>query len=143
MSRQGDVVACELTSKGARDASRVRSPRVLIPPRRGDQLAPYSAVTRQRNRNIRARDRLGKRKWHTESGFSKRSKVETTFHRYPGHPGPIDASKRPGVPESRGEGRMQDPERDDGARRTDKKEVMHSDSTRKVIRTLLRSPSPR
>ncbi len=26
--------------------------------------------------------RLGKRKWHTESGYSKRSKVETTFHRY-------------------------------------------------------------
>ena len=22
------------------------------------------------------------RKWHTESGYSKRSKVETTFHRY-------------------------------------------------------------
>ena len=37
---------------------------------------------RQRNRNIAAQARLGKRKWHTESGYSKRSKVETTFHRY-------------------------------------------------------------
>ena len=36
----------------------------------------------QRNRNIAAQARLGKRKWHTESGYSKRSKVETTFHRY-------------------------------------------------------------
>ena len=32
--------------------------------------------------NIAAQARLGKRKWHTESGYSKRSKVETTFHRY-------------------------------------------------------------
>ena len=80
-----DVVACELTSKRARDASRVaslvgqierpiasakadaaydtgdvyktlenhrahRSPKVLIPPRTGAQLALDSAGTRQRNR---------------------------------------------------------------------------------------------
>ncbi len=32
--------------------------------------------------NIAAQARLGKRKRHTESGYSKRSKVETTFHRY-------------------------------------------------------------
>ena len=113
----GEVVACELTSKRARDSSRVaslvgqidspissaradtaydaggvyeaienhsahRSPRVLIPPRKGAQLASGPASSRQRNRNIAAQARLGKRKWHTESGYSKRSKVETTFHRY-------------------------------------------------------------
>ena len=113
----GDVVACNLTSKSARDASRVpslvgqiacpittvkadaaydatlvyqaieghdadHSPRVLIPPRKGAQLVPDSPNTRQRNRNIRARDRIGKRKWQTASGYSMRSKVETTFHRY-------------------------------------------------------------
>ena len=112
-----DVVACELTSKLARDASRVaslvgqierpiasakadaaydtgdvyktlenhrahRSPKVLIPPRTGAQLALDSAGTRQRNRNIRARSRVGKRKWYVASGYSRRSKVETTFHRY-------------------------------------------------------------
>ena len=112
-----DVVACELTSKRARDASRVaslvgqierpiasakadaaydtgdvyktlenhrahRSPTVLIPPRKGAQLALDSAGTRQRNRNIRARSRIGKRKWYVASGYSRRSKVETTFHRY-------------------------------------------------------------
>ena len=112
-----DVVACELTSKRARDASRVaslvgqierpiasakadaaydtgdvyktlenhrahRSPTVLIPPRKGAQLALDSAGTRQRNRNIRARSRVGKRKWYVASGYSRRSKVETTFHRY-------------------------------------------------------------
>ena len=110
-------VAGELTSKRARDSSRVaslvgqvdspissaradtaydasgvyeatenhsahRSPRVLIPPRKGAQLASGPASSRQRNRNIAAQARLGKRKWHTESGYSKRSKVETTFHRY-------------------------------------------------------------
>ena len=113
----GDVVACEPTSKRARDASRVaslvgqverpiasakadaaydtgdvyealehhradRSPKVLIPPRKGAQLARDSAGTRQRNRNIRARARVGKRTWHGASGYSMRSKVETTFHRY-------------------------------------------------------------
>ena len=35
-----------------------------------------------RNRNIRSRARLGKRAWHAKSGYSKRSKVETTFSRY-------------------------------------------------------------
>ena len=113
----GEVVAGELTSKRARDSSRVaslvgqidspissaradtaydaggvyeaienhsahRSPRVLIPPRKGALLASGPASSRQRNRNIAAQARLGKRKWHTESGYSKRSKVETTFHRY-------------------------------------------------------------
>ena len=112
-----DVVACELTSKRAQDASRVaalvgqierpiasakadaaydtgdvyktlenhrahRSPTVLIPPRKGAQLALDSAGARQRNRNIRARSRVGKRKWYVASGYSRRSKVETTFHRY-------------------------------------------------------------
>jgi hypothetical protein len=59
-----------------------RSPRVLIPPRKGAQLASESATTRQRDRNIRAQARVGKRMWHIESGYSKRSKVETTFYRY-------------------------------------------------------------
>jgi hypothetical protein len=125
----GEVVACELTSKRARDASRVRplvgqiecpiasakadaaydvaevyealedhradrSPRVLIPPRRGAQRAPDSARTRQRNRNIRARDRVGKRRWHAESGYSTRSKVETTFHRYKTILGPAMRARR-------------------------------------------------
>ena len=59
-----------------------RSPRVLIPPRKDAQLASESVSSRERNRNIRARARLGKRRWHIGSGYSKRSKVETTFHRY-------------------------------------------------------------
>ncbi len=113
----GEFVACDLTSKRARDSARVgslvaqvdrpissvradtvydtsgvyealenhrahRSPRVLIPPRKGAQLASESAVTLQRNRNIRGQAQLGRRRWHIESGYSKRSKVETTFYRY-------------------------------------------------------------
>ena len=115
--RTGDVVACDLTSRRARDSARVaalvtqidspissaradtaydargvyealekhrahHSPRVLIAPRKDAQLASGSASSRQRNRNIRSQARLGKRKWHTESGYSKRSKVETAFSRY-------------------------------------------------------------
>ncbi len=30
----------------------------------------------------RRQARVGRRRWHIESGYSKRSKVETTFYRY-------------------------------------------------------------
>ena len=39
-------------------------------------------MTRERNRNIAGQARVGKRAWHTQSGYSRRSKVETTFYRY-------------------------------------------------------------
>ncbi len=81
-----------------------RSPRVLIPPRKGAQLALESVTTRERNRNIRARARLGKRRWHIESGYSKRSRVETTFHRYRTIVGP--AMRARGVASQRVEARI-------------------------------------
>ncbi len=119
----GDVIACDLTSRSARDSTRVvslvgqidrpvasaradaaydasgvyaatvnhradRSPRVLIAPRKDAQRASKSANTWERNRNIRARARLGKRSWHVEWGYSKRSKVKTTFYRYKTNIGP-------------------------------------------------------
>ena len=125
----GDVLACDLTSKSARDSSRVpallrdidrplssvcadaaydtsavyravenhreaRSPRVLIPPKKDAKLAPRSPITRQRNRNIRSRALLGKRAWHAKSGYSKRSKVETTFSRYKAILGPAMRARR-------------------------------------------------
>ncbi len=71
-----------------------RSPSALIPPRRGARSAADSAITRQRNRNIRAPDRIGKRQWHTASGFSRRSLVETTFHRYKTILGPSMRARR-------------------------------------------------
>ena len=45
-------------------------------------LTPFGKLGYSRNRNIRARSRVGKRKWYVASGYSRRSKVETTFHRY-------------------------------------------------------------
>jgi len=119
----GEVIACDATSKSARDASRVpallkqiesplasvsadaaydqeavydaaenhtatRSPRVLIPPKRNAQLKPEVAVLKERNRNIRSRARLGKRQWHTKSGYSRRSMVENTVYRYKAIIGP-------------------------------------------------------
>ena len=81
-----------------------RSPRVLIPPRKGALLASGPASSRQRNRNIAAQARLGKRKWHTESGYSKRSKVETTFHRYKAIVG--SAMRARGLAAQRGEARI-------------------------------------
>ncbi len=55
---------------------------------------PRSPITRQRNRNIRSRARLGKRAWHTKSGYSKRSKVEATFSRYKAILGPAMRARR-------------------------------------------------
>ena len=45
-----------------------RSPKVLIPPRKGAQLARDSAGTRPRHRHIRAQSRVGKRKGYVASG---------------------------------------------------------------------------
>ena len=53
---------------------------------------------------------------NTESGYSKRSKVETTFHRYKAYRGLSDASERVGGTESRGKDRVQDSQHHDGAR---------------------------
>ena len=124
----GDVIACDLTSKSARDASRVpallkqiksplasatadgsydntgvyevienhtdtRSPRVLIPPKKNAQVKPEVAALRERNRNIRSRARLGKREWHTRSGYSRRSMVENTMYRYKAIIGPTMRSR--------------------------------------------------
>ena len=127
--KTGDVLACDLTSKRARDAARVpalvkqlehpiaslradaaydsktvyeaveshppsSSPRVLIPPNRRAKVARKANITRERNRNIRARARLGSRKWQIRSGYSKRSKVETTFSRYKAILGPAMRARR-------------------------------------------------
>ena len=124
----GDIIASDLTSKSARDASRVakllkqvksplasvradgaydreavyeaieshtvgRSPRVLIPPKKNAQLKPEVAALRERDRNIRSRARLGKREWHTRSGYSRRSILENTAYRYKGIIGPAMRSR--------------------------------------------------
>ncbi len=60
-----------------------RAVRVLIPPGRNAQLSPQpSAALQERNHNIRSIRELGRREWHTHSGYSKRSLVENTVFRY-------------------------------------------------------------
>lgn len=57
--------------------------RLLIPPGRNAQLSPRpSTALRERNRNIRSIRGLGRREWHTTSGYSKRSLVENVVFRY-------------------------------------------------------------
>ena len=57
--------------------------RVLIPPGRNAQFSSNpSMAVRERNRNIRSIQELGRRKWHRQSGYSKRSMVENTMYRY-------------------------------------------------------------
>jgi hypothetical protein len=71
----------------------IRSPRVLIPPKSNAQVKPEAAILRERNRNIRSRARLGKRKWHTNSGYSRRSLIENTVYRYKTIIGPAMRSR--------------------------------------------------
>jgi len=60
-----------------------RAVRVLIPPRRDAQLSPKSsAALQERDRNIRSIRELGRREWHTHSGYSQRSMAENTVFRY-------------------------------------------------------------
>ena len=57
--------------------------RVLIPPGRNAQLGSNpSTALRERNHNVRSIRELGRRVWHTSSGYSKRSMVENTMYRY-------------------------------------------------------------
>ena len=57
--------------------------RVLIPPGRDAQLSLSPSIALQeRNRNIRSIREVGRREWHTSSGYSKRSMVENTMYRY-------------------------------------------------------------
>ena len=57
--------------------------RVLIPPGRDARLVSRpSAAQKERNRNIRSIGELGRREWHTSSGYSPRSMVEITVYRY-------------------------------------------------------------
>jgi IS5 family transposase len=69
--------------EAAHERGEGRAVRVLIPPRRDAQLSPKSsAVLQERDRNIRLIRELGRREWHTSSGYSKRSMVENTMYRY-------------------------------------------------------------
>ncbi len=69
--------------EAAHEHGKGRVVRVLIPPGRDAQLSPRpSAALGERNRNIRSIRRLGRRDWHTRSGYSKRSMVENTVFRY-------------------------------------------------------------
>jgi len=72
----------ELVYEAVENHTATRSPRMLIPPKRNAQLRPEVGVWRERNRNIRSRARLGVRRWHSRSGYSRRSLVENTVYRY-------------------------------------------------------------
>jgi hypothetical protein len=69
--------------EAAQERGEGRSVQVLIPPRRDARLsAKPSDALQQRDVNIRSIRELGRREWHTHSGYSKRSMVENTMYRY-------------------------------------------------------------
>ncbi len=69
--------------EAAHERGEGRAVRVLIPPGRNAQLSPRpSAAQKERNHNIRSIRELGRREWHTQSGYSKRRMVENTMYRY-------------------------------------------------------------
>lgn len=75
---------------GAHAVHRGRAmPRVLIPPRKGAlRVRKPPASMRQRNRNLSAIKRRGRRLWHKASGYSRRSRVENVNYRYKATFGP-------------------------------------------------------
>ncbi len=69
--------------EAAHEGGEGRAVRVLIPPGRDARLDTRpSAAQQERNRDIRSIRDLGRREWHTSSGYSKRSLVENTVYRY-------------------------------------------------------------
>ena len=69
--------------EAAHERGEGRAVRVLIPPGRNAQLSPKpSAALRERNRTVRSIRELGRREWHTSSGYSRRSMAENTVFRY-------------------------------------------------------------
>ena len=71
-----------------------RCPKILIPPKRNAKLGAKPAANRERDRNIRARRRLGKRRWGAASGYNQRCLIENTFCRYKRLIGPSMRSRR-------------------------------------------------
>ena len=91
--RQISEPLASVSADGAYDAKSVyhaahehgegRAVRGLIPPGRNAQLsAKPSAALKERNQNVRSMRELGRREWHTHSGYSRRSMVENTMCRY-------------------------------------------------------------
>ena len=69
--------------EAAHEQGEGRAVRVLIPPGRDAQFSPKpSAALQERNRNIRSIRELGRREWHTSSGYNRRSMAENTVFRY-------------------------------------------------------------
>ena len=69
--------------EAAHERGEGRAVRVLIPPARDARLSRKpSAALQERDCNIRSIRELGRREWHTHSGYSKRSMVENTMYRY-------------------------------------------------------------
>ena len=69
--------------EAAHERGEGRVVRVLIPPGRNAQLSRKpAAALQERDRNIRSIRELGRREWHTHSGYSRRSTVENTMYRY-------------------------------------------------------------
>jgi hypothetical protein len=58
-----------------------RKGRALIPPRRTGRLHPKDERLRQRDANLREIRKKGRKKWKRESGYHKRSLVETAMMR--------------------------------------------------------------
>ena len=58
-----------------------RPTKIVIPPKR-DGLLSSDPVLQERNRHIRSVEKVGRRKWQSKSGYTKRSMVENAVFRY-------------------------------------------------------------
>ena len=91
LAQVDDELACTMAD-GAYDTSSVYAvleahgsgppPQILIPPRRDAQTQGGANASSQRDAAIRAIDVGGRRRWTQESGYTRRSLVETAMSRY-------------------------------------------------------------
>ena len=140
------VVATGDVSKTLENHRAHRSPKVLIPPRKGAQRARDAAGTRPRHRHIRAQSRVGQQKGYVASGDRRRRKGGDDVPPRQGPPGLSDASEGTGVPESRGEVGVHDPEHPAGARdprwRDDRMPVRRSHGRRSARNGVVHQGTP-
>jgi hypothetical protein len=91
LAQMDDPIACAMAD-GAYDTASVyttiethsvsSTPRIVIPPRCDAHANRRNELTEQRDAAIRAIDALGHRQWAHESGYTRRSLVETAMSRY-------------------------------------------------------------
>jgi hypothetical protein len=85
--REDAQIPADLTEEGTprvgRGGNRPVPTRILIPPVRNAKTSDNAGIdSDQRDKNVRHIERVGRRTWQRESGYTRRSLVETAVSRF-------------------------------------------------------------